>query len=79
MRYQVEYVQHKFEQCSALAWNLVKEGAYVYVCGSKSMREEVKKAAARIIMKESGMNEAETTHCIIGLWAGKHYVEDVWG
>jgi len=75
----VQYVQHIYEECSNIAWRLVKEGAYVYICGSKAMRADVKAATAKIIMKESGMNETETSHCMLGLWANKHYIEDVWG
>jgi sulfite reductase alpha subunit-like flavoprotein len=75
----VEYVQHRLLSCSSLAWKLIKEGAFIYICGSKQMRAEVKQSATAIIKKESGMNDAETSHCVLGLWASKHYVEDVWG
>jgi sulfite reductase alpha subunit-like flavoprotein len=37
-----EYVQHKLMQQAALAWHLLNDGAYVYVCGSGAMRNEVR-------------------------------------
>jgi len=51
----------------------------VYICGSKQMRADVKAATAEIVSKESGMNAQETAINLLGLWASKHYIEDVWG
>jgi len=75
----VKYVQHSCMDQSKLVWQLIKEGAYFYICGSKQMRADVKAEVTKVIMKESGMNATETSHCVLGLWASKHYVEDVWG
>jgi cytochrome P450/NADPH-cytochrome P450 reductase len=75
-----KYVQDQLWEQSALVWRLLEAGAYVYVCGSQPMREEVREAFVEIAMRygemlrehaEAWLQELETTQ--------KRYRPDLWG
>jgi sulfite reductase alpha subunit-like flavoprotein len=75
-----EYVQDRLREQSELVWRLLEAGGYVYVCGSKPMRDGVREAFVDIVTEhgqmprehaEAFMEELETTTT--------RYRPDLWG
>jgi cytochrome P450/NADPH-cytochrome P450 reductase len=74
-----QYVQDRIRDQGELVWHLLAAGGYVYVCGSKPMRDAVRAAFVDIIadhgrrpgeQAEAFMHELETT---------ARYRPDLWG
>ncbi|KAF7151696.1 hypothetical protein RHSIM_Rhsim02G0050700 [Rhododendron simsii] len=71
------YVQHKMREQSNRVWNLLCEGAAIYVAGSSTkMPADVMSAFEEIISNESGVSSEAAVGWIRELEkAGKYYVE----
>ncbi|KAM7520242.1 hypothetical protein LguiB_019204 [Lonicera macranthoides] len=71
------YVQHKIREQSACVWDLLCEGAAVYVAGSSNkMPGDVLSAFEEIISKESGVPRESAVKWLRALEkAGRYYVE----
>ncbi|KAK8604977.1 hypothetical protein V6N13_082438 [Hibiscus sabdariffa] len=71
------YVQHKMQEQSQRIWNLLGEGAAIYVAGSSTkMPSDVMVALEEIISKESGAPRESATRWLRSLEkAGKYHVE----
>jgi sulfite reductase alpha subunit-like flavoprotein len=74
-----EYVQHRIEQEGALVWRLVQEGAYIYVCGSQMMRDDVRAAFVRVFTRCGALTPEEADATMSRLEAENRYRPDVWG
>lgn len=71
------YVQHKIQEHSRRVWNLLREGAAVYVAGSSTkMPADVLLAFEEIISKESGLPQESAVRWLRALEkAGRYHVE----
>ncbi|WRX32075.1 Oxidoreductase FAD/NAD(P)-binding - like 8 [Theobroma cacao] len=71
------YVQHKMQEQSQRIWNLLCEGAAIYVAGSSTkMPSDVMLAFEEIISKESGAPRESAARWLTSLEkAGKYHVE----
>ncbi|XP_031392781.1 NADPH-dependent diflavin oxidoreductase 1 isoform X3 [Punica granatum] len=71
------YVQHKMRENSARVWDLLSEGAAVYVAGSSTkMPSDVLEAFEEIVSKESGLPSESAVRWVRALErAGKYHVE----
>lgn len=71
------YVQHKMRENSQRVWDLLSDGAAVYVAGSSTkMPSDVLEAFEEIISKESGLPRESAVRWIRALErAGKYHVE----
>ncbi|KAM5580970.1 NADPH-dependent diflavin oxidoreductase 1 [Rosa sericea] len=71
------YVQHKMREHSHRVWNLLGEGAAIYVAGSSTkMPSDVLLAFEEIISKESGLPQESAVRWLRALEkAGKYHVE----
>lgn len=71
------YVQHKIREQSARVWDLLREGAAVYVAGSSNkMPADVLSAFEEIISKESGVPRESAIKWLRALEkAGRYHVE----
>ncbi|GAB4827847.1 multidrug-resistance type transporter [Ancistrocladus abbreviatus] len=71
------YVQHKMREQSRKIWNLLSEGAAVYVAGSSTkMPSDVMSAFEDIICKEGGVSKEYAVRWLRALErAGKYHVE----
>jgi len=75
-----EYVQHKILENAQLTWELLQQGAYVYVCGSQAMRNDVQKAFTQVAQEQGGMSpEAAAAYMQDMEEKEKRYRPDVWG
>ena len=73
------YVQHLIAAQKDRVWNLLEQGAIVYVCGDGGKMEPDVKAALMTIYREgSGGEEAEAQRWIDDLGTRNRYVLDVW-
>jgi cytochrome P450/NADPH-cytochrome P450 reductase len=73
------YVQDQIRQQRALVWQLIQEGAVVYVCGDASrMAPDVRRAFAAIYREEAGVDDRAAEAWLDALTADGRYLVDVW-
>jgi cytochrome P450 / NADPH-cytochrome P450 reductase len=74
------YVQDKIKEDQDKVWQLIQEGAIVYICGDASkMAPDVRKAFASIYSAKMGTSEQEANQWLDELTAQDRYLVDVWG
>lgn len=74
-----EYVQHRLVKEAALVWKMLNEGAYVYICGSQSMRDETRSAFVQIAKHQGNLSSALAEDFVKRLEQTARYRPDVWG
>jgi hypothetical protein len=75
-----EYVQDRIRQEGELVWRLLDDGAYVYVCGSRPMREAVRAAFVDVVAEHGARTDEEAEMYLQELEATENrYRPDVWG
>ncbi|XP_031105689.1 NADPH-dependent diflavin oxidoreductase 1-like isoform X1 [Ipomoea triloba] len=73
------YVQHKMKEQSTKVWNLLAEGAAVYVAGSASkMPSDVLSAFEEIVSKESGVSREAAARWLRALERACKYHVEAW-
>jgi NADPH-ferrihemoprotein reductase len=74
-----EYVQHRIVQQADLVWSLVQEGGYIYVCGSQSMRDDVRVSFVKTFETCGSLTEQDAESYMAQLEIEHRYRPDVWG
>jgi cytochrome P450/NADPH-cytochrome P450 reductase len=73
------YVQHMIAQQKDRVWQLIEQGAIIYVCGDGGkMEPDVKAALMAIHREKTGSDEAAAARWIDDLGTRNRYVLDVW-
>ncbi len=74
------YVQDKIREQREQAWQLIQDGAVIYVCGDASkMAPDVRKMFAAIYQEKTGKTTQESEQWLNTLVSEKRYLVDVWG
>jgi cytochrome P450/NADPH-cytochrome P450 reductase len=74
------YVQHMIEAEADEVWNLMAQGAVIYVCGNaNTMAPGVRAALTDIHQAKTGGTEAAAQAWLSELRAADRYLEDIWG
>ncbi len=74
------YVQDKIREQQERVWQLIQDGAVIYVCGDASkMAPDVRKKFATIYQEKTGKTAQEAEQWLNTLVAEKRYLVDVWG
>ncbi len=74
------YVQDKIREQHERVWDLLQDGAVIYVCGDASrMAPDVRKTFATIYQEQTGKTAQEAEQWLNMLVAEKRYLVDVWG
>jgi cytochrome P450 / NADPH-cytochrome P450 reductase len=75
-----EYVQDRIRQEGELLWRLLQEGGYVYVCGSRPMREAVRRTFVEVVAEHGSLTAEEAEAYLLRLeTTDNRYRPDVWG
>jgi sulfite reductase alpha subunit-like flavoprotein len=75
-----EYVQDRLRLQGALVWRLLEAGGYVYVCGSRPMRDAVWEAFVDVVAEHGQMPRARAEELVGELETTEtRYRPDVWG
>lgn len=73
------YVQHKLLEHSDQIWQLLQQGAHIYLSGNaKRMPEDVMKALIEIMMKSGGHSEEEATKALKALTKTRRFQQECW-
>lgn len=73
------YVQDELYARRAAVWQMLEEGAVVYVCGDASrMAPDVQRTFATIYREHTGQGEAEAEAWLQALMRQQRYLVDVW-
>jgi cytochrome P450/NADPH-cytochrome P450 reductase len=72
------YVQHQIAALAEVVWELLEEGAVVYVCGAAQMASEVGRAFCEVRRSKAGGDAADAERWLAGLQEARRYLVDVW-
>jgi sulfite reductase alpha subunit-like flavoprotein len=75
-----DYVQDRIVQQGKLVWKLLQDGAYVYICGSQRMRDDVRAAFVTVCETNGKLSPADAEAYMVELETTlDRYRPDVWG
>ena len=74
-----EYVQHRIAEQGELVWKLVEDGGYIYVCGSQSMRDDVRTSLVHTFALQGSLSLEGAETYMRRLEEEARYRPDVWG
>jgi cytochrome P450/NADPH-cytochrome P450 reductase len=73
------YVQDQIKAHADDVWQMLQDGAVIYVCGDASrMEPDVRKAFAAIYQAKKGVNEQQAAAWLDQMARANHYLADVW-
>jgi sulfite reductase alpha subunit-like flavoprotein len=74
-----EYVQHRIAEQGTLVWDLIQGGAYIYVCGSQTVRDDVRASFVKTFATYGSRTMEEAEADMARLESAERYRPDVWG
>jgi cytochrome P450/NADPH-cytochrome P450 reductase len=74
------YVQEMMREHADEVWELLQQGAAVFVCGNAStIAPGVRAALRQVFCDRTGASEADADAWLAGLRAADRFLEDIWG
>jgi sulfite reductase alpha subunit-like flavoprotein len=73
-----DYAQDRISEHGALIWKLVQEGAYIYVCGSQSMRDDVRARFVKVLAEHGSLTAEDAEAYMARMDDEGRYRPDIW-
>ncbi|OQR90495.1 NADPH-cytochrome P450 reductase [Achlya hypogyna] len=72
------YVQHLIANEGAYVWDLLRQGAHIYVCGATAMGADVHRAIVTVVQKHGGQSAEAAAAYVQDLQHKSSYIQELW-
>jgi len=72
------YVQHLLKRNAAATYEILEDGAYVFVCGGTKMGHDVSETFKDILASEGSMSRDDAANYVSNLSSQGRYVQELW-
>ncbi|OQR94143.1 NADPH-cytochrome P450 reductase [Thraustotheca clavata] len=72
------YVQHLIAKEGAYLWDMLRQGAHVYVCGATVMGTDVHKAFVNVVQQHGAQSADQAANFVHDMQHNQRYIQELW-